>query len=289
MKIGDAQSRNVALDNAHMTAMLDPLNLTPEQIGILAHDKAVMIDPARGGKPLYVQGWTSSQKDTRTRIALIDKDMSTLKRVGYRVVQEAAEGKALTGVFGTKGFQEWLRIFGQQTGAQAEFLLVAQNVLINTARLGQDARLSDFDLALWMAGIPNLIDMRPGPIGPDGKVGFHPQAMGRFAGMENLINTQRNLPIHPDLAVISVDDLSDRRARYASDPEFRRRADIIMKYRRQAVDKDGNFDRSKFEGSLSRAMTAELNLTVPLQPLQGENAVVPTPEEEDIIKEIMGR
>ncbi len=76
-----------------------------------------------------------------------------------RLVASSFDGRGLAGTdFGTT----WRRFIGKQSAPEREFLLWQNRATIIVARMWQDARLSDFDLAFVMRAMPGLQDVFPG-------------------------------------------------------------------------------------------------------------------------------
>lgn len=164
-----AQKYNISVGDAHL----------------IINGKAE-IDPAIPGNVLY--GKTSLKlAERRQRLMMISSLANEMDKSANQLVQSGFSGR----VEGTRTAQDVKRLFGKQSSPEAAFLLNNQDMIIQVARMDQGARLSDFDLKLWMAGIPSLQDVF-GTAGPNGQLQLSPQYTGRSSALKRIVELETN-------------------------------------------------------------------------------------------------
>lgn len=143
----------------------------------------------------------------RQRIVSLPPLISTVEDSIAEIGQEIRENKLVTagGLMGADSVVQAARAVGVQTKGVARFHLLQQQLLLQLARMDQDARLSDFDLARWLAVVPGLPDLKF-----DANGNLSEQAQGRLQAIGELLDLERQYglgdagPTPPNLAVPSA-------------------------------------------------------------------------------------
>ncbi|MGH9427388.1 MAG: hypothetical protein ACRD2L_13935 [Terriglobia bacterium] len=210
------------------SASMDPIDhMDPHTIAVLQAKKMVFADPAQAQKLVYAGTEMSKQMiDRRSALSVLDSIVDDQIKLATDISREVSDRSKrrnrplVGGIWGTGFAQTTARLLGLQTGNVARFITNGQAMLIKIARMDQDARLSDFDLLLWMAAVPTLVDL-----GATEDGSLHPQAAGRFQQVKRIIQLERD---RFDPAAIA--EARKMRAALASDPEIARRMNLVERY-----------------------------------------------------------
>jgi len=231
-------------------------SMEPAKRGALRRYGFLVNDPAQAGRPVYTGYKISTQQlDRRSSLQVLDPLLDDWHRLARQITAEVSEKSRrrnrpiVGGFFGTETGQNLFRLMGLQTGSVAQYITIGQEILIKVARMDQDARLSDFDLVLWMGALPSLVDITATP---DGRLSE--QAEGRFRKVKQIIKLERdrwNPEAQAEARVL--------RSELENDPEVGRRKAFVEKWQaanpsptqqRAGIQPEGTYSTKQLMGDL---------------------------------------